>query len=132
MTPLVPLLSPSQKAYLSVLAYTLLQNAKYERALVVLLVLKRLYPQDPLIPLSRAYAYLKLKAHKAAYEEAEIAERLYPKGPRQIFASLMKSKALWDLGQQEEARKILMSFVGDRKKTTPSSYSSLAEAPAAS
>jgi len=111
------MVSPSQAKYLEVLAYTFLQNGKYERALIVFLTLKRLLGDKPKILLARAYAYLQLNAYEAVYEEAQLADQLTSDLALKNLARILQSKALWHMGKPEQAWQILMNFLEHKQRT---------------
>ncbi len=107
-----------QKAYLEVLAYTFLQNAKYEKALILYLTLKRLYPEEAQYPLARAYIYIQMGEYQAAKEEALVAERLSKTPSKLYFSRLLRSKSLWHLGEEKESQKLLIDFLAEQRRSS--------------
>lgn len=104
-------MNEKQKEYLLVLAYLYLQYRKFEKALVVLLVLKRIFPGDPHILLSRAYAYLSMRVFQAALQESEETLACATREDHIAYAHFVKAHALFGLGREREAREIFNYFL---------------------
>ncbi|MDR1281952.1 MAG: hypothetical protein LBK99_14200 [Opitutaceae bacterium] len=95
------------KEFLLTLAYVYMQNAKQEQALVLLRVLKSLWPED--LRVARCFAFGCLLAGDAAtaLAECDAAFGSSPRGPDREPAFLLKSRSLWRLGREDEARQAL-------------------------
>lgn len=104
-------MNQKQKEYLLVLAYLYLRYRKFEKALVVLLILKRLYPGDPHILLSRAYAYLSMRVFQAALQEAEETLVCATREDHIAYAHFVKAHALFGLGREREGREVFNYFL---------------------
>ena len=93
------------KDYLKLLSYTYMQHAKYEKALVYLMVLKKLFPNDLQVVLSRAFSYLGLKSYEAALNEAEEGLKMAESEDDKEMANRLKMKAMWGM-KDEEAKEV--------------------------
>ncbi len=94
-----------------------MQNAKYERALILYLALKRLYPGEAEYPLARAYIYIQMGEYQAAKEEALLAESLAKSAAKRYFGRLLTSKALWHLGEEALSQQLLIDFLEEQRRT---------------
>lgn len=100
------------KETLLLLAHLYLQHSKYKKALNLFKALKQLYPDNAHINRSLAYTHLKLEDFEAALQNTE-QSLLTETSPGLIIASnLIKSRALWGLGQKQVARHTLTQLVG--------------------
>tara|TARA_B100000989_G_scaffold275975_1_gene235917 strand:+ start:1093 stop:1470 length:378 start_codon:yes stop_codon:yes gene_type:complete len=100
-----------QKEHLLILSYLFLRHAKYEKALVLLLILKRIFPEDAHILLSRAYAYISMNVYKGALEEADEALNLTKNPAYVAYAHLVKARAFWHMEKPNEAREEFRHFL---------------------
>lgn len=97
---------------LALLAYLYLQNAKFDKALNLLRLLKLEHPKDSFVSRSLAYALLMNQEYENALKEAEQCLRL-PDLSKQnrIVTTLIKSKALMALGRQEAAQHAMQELM---------------------
>lgn len=96
-----------QKEFLLTLAYLYLQNAKWDRALVVLRALEILAPDDVRVSRCLACAYLHTGDLQAAWRAAEAGFRAPETREQDEAGRLLKAQILWQLGQSEQARNAL-------------------------
>ncbi len=97
-------MNPLQKEYILSLAYIYIQYGRLEDSLILLLLLKHLFPKDPLIMLLRAYAYLQLKDYSAARTEVDSSLPWVEKIEHRLSAYMMRAQALYGLHKTLEAR----------------------------
>jgi tetratricopeptide (TPR) repeat protein len=109
LTP--PAVSHREALYLEVLAFNFLQHDRYEPALTLYQSLQALYPDVSKYFLAEAFIQLQLHHFEAATVQAEKAEALSQNFRNQYFARLLKSKALWRLGEEEKAQQVLVEFL---------------------
>ncbi len=103
-----------QKEFLSLLGFFYLKNGKTEKAGVLLRALLELFPNDAHLQRSLAYTYL---VQRKFEQSLLLADRFLDNpdsGPFKAEAFLIKSKAMWGLGQPESARQMLERFVAAR------------------
>jgi tetratricopeptide (TPR) repeat protein len=100
----------SQKEFLTILGYFFLQNNKAEKALIIFRALQELFPDDPYLMKAGSYACLVNGEHEDALHLAERWLREGPVDRMNEIGYLLKSKALWGLGRENEARETLNQF----------------------
>lgn len=102
----------SVQEVLSLLVYIYLQNEKYDKALNLLQALKKIVPSDQYVNRSLAFAHLRKGNYREALLSAEQSMR-DPNLPEdlKIASTLIKSKALMGLGQEEAARHAIQQIV---------------------
>ncbi|CAM2005092.1 type III secretion apparatus assembly chaperone SctY [Acanthopleuribacter pedis] len=106
-----------QKEFLSLLGFFYLKNGKTEKAGVLFRALLELFPNDAHLQRSLAYTYL---VQRKFEQSLLLADRFLDNpgsGPHKAAAFLIKSKAMWGLGQPESARQMLDRFIEYREKT---------------
>lgn len=108
-------MNEKQKEYLLVLAFLYLRYRKFEKALVVLLILKRFFPGDAHILLSRAYAYLSMRVFQAALQESEETLACATREDHIAYAHFIKAHALYGLGREREGREVFNYFLNYQK-----------------
>lgn len=95
----LPPLNHDHKTALTMLAYFYLQHQQAEKAHIMLEGLHSLWPNDPEITGLLGFCYLELGQYQAVLDTtASIAD------PVSTVWSLLRSKALWGLGQTAAAR----------------------------
>lgn len=107
------------KETLTLLAYLYLEHFKYEKALTLLKALNILFPNDPKIMQSLAYAYLKNNDYQSALRYIEICLKSEISEKTTIAANIIKSKALWGLGKEEAARHTILQAVSQIPPVLP-------------
>ena len=102
---------------MTVLGYFYLQNGKFDKALILFKALNELFPDDPYLMKSLSYAFLV----NGEYENAlHLTERLLQDAPTRReddVGYLLRSKSLWGLGREDEARDLLKQFLRLREGT---------------
>lgn len=97
--------------FLHFLAYTYLVHNRTEHALILFNVLRNVQPEDGQIALSMGYCLWKLGYHEEAIRESEKSWELASHTWYAPYALLLKSKALWQLQRQSEARHFFKEFI---------------------
>lgn len=99
----------SQKEFLLMLAYLYLQNAKWDRALIVLRALRVLAPEDPQVARCLAYAALETGDGSTALREANTGFAVTNTPEEAEAGRLLKARAWWQLGLVDQAQRTLQS-----------------------
>lgn len=112
-------MTETQKQFLRLLTYLYLQNGKGEKALILTRALEAIYPDDPEIALSRAYAEHVAGNHAAALQRADAS--LDANAPEALHTSalLIRSQSLWALGQEEAARASFSRYITNTAMPRP-------------
>jgi len=113
----------NQKDFLQVLGYLFLRSGKIGKALVLFEALQQLSPADPQVSRSLCYTYLLTQQYEQALSQADKFLREASEGTSKKIGYLFKSRALWGLGQKEEARRMMTWFL-DFKETRNAADSS--------
>lgn len=114
-----PVMTHRQALYLEVLAFNFLQHARYEPAQTLYAALQALKPNEAKYRLAEAYLKLQTDRFHEAFECSKTTEHLAQTFNMQYFACLIGSKALWRLGQEEEAQKRLVDFLQTHRDAQP-------------
>lgn len=97
-------LSGDEKDLLKMLAYVFLQHQKYEEALTLLKALKVLFPEDFHVSKTLSYVYLQSGMFEDSLLEVEYCLSLPDADHDKVNLRLIKSRALWGMGEKEAAR----------------------------
>jgi tetratricopeptide (TPR) repeat protein len=106
---------PLDRAFLHLLGYMYLQQAKYREALILFRFLRLHFVGDVSVVLSLVYALYQLKRYK---EVSSVLDSLDPAKFSDEHRSVyffLKSKSLWELGQVQESRAMLRRYLECRK-----------------
>ncbi|OIO60642.1 MAG: hypothetical protein COZ46_01250 [Verrucomicrobia bacterium CG_4_10_14_3_um_filter_43_23] len=103
------------KETLLLLAYLYLRHSKHEKAMHLLLALKRLYPEDAHVSRSLSYAYWSVGKYEPALLQAEAS--LEPNMPfeHEFASKTLIFKSLWGMKREEEARKVMLELIEKKK-----------------
>lgn len=93
--------------FLLLLAQLYLQHEKWDAALVLLKALRVLQPDSLEVAASLALAALQLGNFEASLREADRLLARESRGGRAVAMRLIRSRALWGLGREQEARQAL-------------------------
>lgn len=108
-------MTQEHRDFLALLARCLLSNGKSGKALSLYRALLTISPSEPRYQLSTAYAALQEGQSREALRLVE--DYLGHSEDINIYAHLVRSKALWALGQEGQARLALNTFL---KEESPS------------
>ena len=97
--------------FLKTLAYIFLRNGKFEKAETLFRVLSHLQPEDKKTLFSFAYTLLQ----NNQTEEALKIIQLFPDRD-DCYLHLLQSKAFWQLGEKEDAKKSMRKFLRKQKQ----------------
>ncbi|MDR2807202.1 MAG: hypothetical protein LBB11_03535 [Puniceicoccales bacterium] len=106
----------SQKEFLEILIYLFLRYNKFDEAFALSLVLAEYFPKDALVNLSLAFAALKANTPNAAWNALQSVESLPKSKELNKLFFVLKSKTLWALGRDGEARSAYTHFLGIQEK----------------
>jgi predicted RNA polymerase sigma factor len=106
----------SQKEFLEILVYLFLRYNKFDEAFALSLILAEYFPGDSLVNLSLAFAALKSNTPDTALHALESAEALPKSKELDKLFFVLKSKILWALGRDTEARSAYTHFLGIQEK----------------
>ncbi len=93
--------------FLLLLAQLYLQHEKWDAALVLLKALRVLQPESLDVAASLALASLQLGNFEASLREADRLLARETQSGRAVAVRLIRSRALWGLGREHEARQAL-------------------------
>ena len=105
----------SEIEFLKVLGYFFLQNGKFEKASILFNALHELFPDDAHVSKSLSYACLMREDYEEALKQAEGYLGNTVDDREKGVGYLLKSKSLWGLGRQQEARENLNRFTPSRE-----------------
>jgi predicted RNA polymerase sigma factor len=106
----------SQKEFLEILVYLFLRYNKFDEAFALALILAEYFPDDVLVNLSLAFAALKSNSPNTALGAIQIAELLPKSKELDKLFFVLKSKTMWALGRDTEARSAYTHFLGIQEK----------------
>jgi predicted RNA polymerase sigma factor len=106
------IMDDSQKEFLEILVYLFLRYSKFDEAFALSLILAEYFPGDSLINLSLAFAALKSNTPNMALQALQSAESLPKSKELDKLFFVLKSKVLWALGRDTEARSAYTHFLG--------------------
>jgi predicted RNA polymerase sigma factor len=109
-------MNDSQKEFLEILVYLFLRHNKFDEAFALSLILTEYFPEDSLVNLSLAFAALKSNTPDAALQALQAAEALPKSRELDKLFFVLKSKILWALGRDGEARSAYTHFLGMQEK----------------
>lgn len=90
-----------EKDFLSLLGYNYIKSRKFENAAVIYKAMHHLFPDNRNYKLYLSYLYLHIKEYKKA---VYFADRYLENETENKQGSLIKGKALFELGSIEEAK----------------------------
>ena len=96
--------------YLSLLGYLLLRHGKTSRAISILEALLALQPGNLWARRTLAYAFLEDGRHEQCLQELDLVAA---SGTTEASDQLLRSRALWALNRQQEAREIIRTMNGN-------------------
>ncbi|MDR2735315.1 MAG: hypothetical protein LBB20_00515 [Puniceicoccales bacterium] len=102
----------SQKEFLMVLAYLYIRYSKYDEAFLLLKGLKEFFPDDIDLGLSYANACFATQRPKDAFAELEALDGKELDNQQKKLFYILRSKTMWALGHDSEARSALVHFLG--------------------
>ncbi|MDR1458549.1 MAG: hypothetical protein LBI37_03450 [Puniceicoccales bacterium] len=102
----------SQREFLMVLAYLYLQYSKYDEAFLLLRGLREFFHDDINLRLSYVNACLATQRPKDAFAELEDLDGIELNNQQKKLFYLLRSKVMWGLGHDSEARSALVHFLG--------------------
>jgi predicted RNA polymerase sigma factor len=109
-------MNDSQKEFLEILIYLFLRHNKFDEAFALSLVLAEYFPEDSLVNLSLAFAALKSNTPDMALQALQAAEALPKSKELDKLFFVLKSKILWALGRDVEARSAYTHFLGMQER----------------
>ncbi|HSI84739.1 MAG: hypothetical protein ACAI35_15405 [Candidatus Methylacidiphilales bacterium] len=115
----------SQKEYLLILAHLFLEHEHFEKSRTILVALRELFPADASVARALAYVYHQLGYQDEALAEAEASLEmdLPDDSPRSLAVAntgrLLRSKALWAMGREDEARDALSEYFAMQQPRLP-------------
>ncbi|MDE6576000.1 MAG: hypothetical protein K2L24_01195 [Opitutales bacterium] len=101
----------SQKEFLELLVYLFLRYNKFDEAFAIARVLARYFPRDPFVEMSLAFAALQSDTPSVAMEAVTRAEGKATSKEFEKLFWVLKSKTLWALGKDNEARASFTHFL---------------------
>ncbi|MBF0103647.1 MAG: hypothetical protein HQK77_22335 [Desulfobacterales bacterium] len=102
-------MNDNHKDFLAILGYIYLQHGLFQKSLIIFKTMQLFFPNDAHAIKSLSYAYLMLNEYQNALTEIDkLNEHDKP-------ALLIKSKALWGLGNVDESRIVLQTYLDMRK-----------------
>jgi len=107
-------MNDSEREFLYVLGYFFLQNNKNRKAADIFRALHALYPDTAAYTGALSYACLRMDDFAGALEYAEDFLDHPLDSSHQEFGFFLKSRALWGLGKEDEARKTFQRFYQGR------------------
>jgi predicted RNA polymerase sigma factor len=105
-------MNDTQKEFLEILVYLFLRYNKFDEAFALSLVLAEYFPGDSLVNLSLAFAALQSGTPNAALDAIKSSEFLAKSKSLKKLFFILKSKTLWALGRDTEARSAFTHFLG--------------------
>ena len=102
------MISDQQENFLLLLGYNYLKGCKLEKAITIFKVLYYLYPKCDIYSLCLSYLHLKLKQYEKTLFYAEIY--MTKQNGKLKQGRLIKSKALFEMGLVEEAKKCVQKI----------------------
>ncbi|MFD0669002.1 tetratricopeptide repeat protein [Ramlibacter sp. MAHUQ-53] len=105
-----------ERSLLRMLAHVLLQNARPEKAAILLSALDVMEPEQPQV--LRSLAVSLLRAGKAG-QALETLDRLAIAGGGDAVFHLLRSQALLALDRSDEAHAAMQAFLAQRKSVPP-------------
>ena len=102
----------SQREFLEILIYLFLRYNKFDEAFTVAQILGHYFPKDPFIALSLAFSALRSDAPNAAFDAIQNVENIQKNGELEKLFFVLKSKTMWALGKDIEARTAFTHFLG--------------------
>jgi predicted RNA polymerase sigma factor len=105
-------LNDTQKEFLEILVYLFLRYNKFDEALALSLILAEYFPDQPLVHLSLAFAALQSGSPNTAADALKNVEPLAKSKELKKLFYILKSKTLWALGCDGEARSAFTHFLG--------------------
>jgi len=103
-------MNESEKEFLTTLGYFFLQNNKPAKALIIFKALHELFPEDPYMMKAASYASLINGYYEDALLLVDKSIRGMASDREKEAGYLLKSKALWGLGRESEARETLNQY----------------------
>jgi hypothetical protein len=97
----------SEVEFIKVLGYFFLENGKFEKASTLFQALHELFPDDAHVCKSLSYACLMRGDYEEALRQAEGFLANTTRDRERRVGRLLKSKSLWGLGREKEAREAL-------------------------
>ncbi|MDR1435143.1 MAG: hypothetical protein LBI77_01925 [Puniceicoccales bacterium] len=110
------IMDDSQKEFLEILIYLFLRYNKFDEAFALSLILAEYFPEDPLVNLSLAFAALKSHTPSTALNAIQASEFLPKSKELDKLFFVLKSKTMWALGRDGEARSAYTHFLGIQEK----------------
>lgn len=108
-------MEPGQKEALSVLGYFFIQHGRPDKALTLFKALDVLFPDDAHVLKSLSYAYMAVGEPERALDAAARYLRIDAGAGDDAAIHLIRSRALWRLGQTDEARRVFQRFIEARR-----------------
>lgn len=102
----------SEREFLSILGYFMLRNGKAEKAMIIFRALNELFPGDPHLLKSLSYACIMSGEHQKGLHFAEKFLGSASEAEDIEMGTILKSKSLWGLGREAEARDTLKRIIG--------------------
>jgi Flp pilus assembly protein TadD len=98
-------MTPAARDYLNLLGYVFLEHGQAGKAVTVFEALVALEPADPAISRRLTHAYLLDRRHDDCLRHADRHLDLFPTDPELDLVRQARSRALWNLGRPNEARR---------------------------
>ena len=108
------MINDQQKDFLLLLGYNYLKSCKLEKAITIFKVLYYLYPKSDIYCLYLSYLHLKLKQYEETLFYAEIY--MTKRNGKLKQGRFIKSKALFEMGLVEEAKKCAQKIFVEYKR----------------
>ncbi|MDR0418482.1 MAG: hypothetical protein LBH08_03570 [Puniceicoccales bacterium] len=105
-------MNDTQREFLEILVYLFLRYNKFDEALALSLILAEYFPEDSQVNLSLAFAALQTGTPGTALDAIKAAEPLAKSRDKKKLFFILKSKTLWALGQDMDARSAYTRFLG--------------------
>lgn len=104
-----------RKDFLCVIDDDYVKQSKLKKAIVVYEVLSKIYPHEMQYAFGLNYLYLQTKQYEKALEHAD---KILIENPqdRAFLGTLLKARALYMLGRENEGRKAVSAFFNARIK----------------
>lgn len=106
----------SHREFLELLVYLFLRYNKFDEAFAVAQLLQCTCPNDPFVQLSFAFVALQTNNPNDALLAIQTSENFPKSQDLQKLLFLLKSKILWALGRDAEARSAYTRFLGIQER----------------
>ena len=106
------LMDDSQREFLEILIYLYLRYNKFDEAFAIAQVLHHYFPKNPFVAMSLAFAALRADSPSTALDAIKSTDGIRKSRDLEKLFFVLKSKTLWALGRDDEARTAYTYFLG--------------------